>query len=118
MKFEFVEFTQTVDFLMGVHAYFSAPGIRPYVPIDKYKGYLLHISVVGGFHDDILALVLISKSSLPNGIIEFDVTTRQFTKVEAFSRPDKVYFLVIEPGYSSVAEQAIEAYEALRKPTP
>ncbi|PSN96494.1 hypothetical protein B9Q04_09460 [Candidatus Marsarchaeota G2 archaeon BE_D] len=112
LRFEFVEFSSAVDFLMGVHAYFSAPGIRPYVPVDQYRGYLLHISAIGDNQDELVVLVFISKSTLPSGIVEFDITTKQFAKVEAFSRPDKIYFLVIEPAYSTLANQAIQAYEA------
>lgn len=115
MKFEFVEFTSPVDFLLGVYAYFSAPGIRPYVPIDQYRGYLLYMSAIGGFDEEPVILVLISKNTLPPGIVEFDLTTKQFSKVEAASRPDKIYFLVVQPAYSTIANKAIEAYESLKK---
>ncbi|MEM3656408.1 MAG: hypothetical protein QXP58_07840 [Thermoprotei archaeon] len=115
MRFEFVEFSSATDFLMGVHAYFSAPGLRPYVPVDQYRGYLLHMSALGENQNEFVFLVFISKNTLPNGIIEFDITTKQFTKVEAFSRPDKIYFLVVEPAHSTLANQAIQAYEAQKK---
>lgn len=114
MRFEFVEFSTPVEFLMGVHAYFSAPGLRPYIPIDQYKGYLLHISSIGGYGEEPILLVFISKNTLPAGIIEFDMATKQFTKVEALTRPDKVYFMVVQPAYSTLADKAIKAYEALK----
>lgn len=113
MRFEFVEFSGTCDFLMGVYAYFSAPALRPYIPLDQYRGYLLYMSALTSSGEPVL-LVVICRGTLPAGIVEFDPSTKQYTKVEAISRPDKVYFMVVQPSRSTIADQAIEAYEALK----
>jgi hypothetical protein len=115
LRFEYVEFKGTVEFLIGVNAYFSAPGIRPYIPVDQYGGYLMHMTPITGGEEPVI-LVFIAKGSLPAGIVEFDLGTKSYTKVESITRPDKLYFVTIEPSYSSIAELAIREYEEKRKP--
>ncbi|MEM3670741.1 MAG: hypothetical protein QW767_03240 [Thermoprotei archaeon] len=110
MKFEFVEFGSLTDFLVGVNAYFSAPGIRPFVPLDLYKGYLMHMAPLASLQDDTVTLVFITKTVVQPGVVEFDPATKSHSKVDAISRPDKLYFVVIEPKLSTIADQALEAY--------
>lgn len=114
VHFEFVEFASVTDFLIGINAYFSAPGIRPFIPIDRYRGFLMHIAPLTS-SDEPIVLVFLTNATLPVGVIEFDATTKQYTKVESISRPDKLYFVVVEPKFSTIAEEAIKSFEELKK---
>lgn len=114
LKFEFVEFGTVQDFLIGVNAYFSAPGIRPFVPLDQYKGFLMHMTPLASFQDDASILVFITKSTLQPGIVEFDLATKTYVKVDSVARPDKLYFVIVEPQLSTLADQALDAYHALK----
>jgi hypothetical protein len=115
MKFEFVEFTSVSDFLLGVNAYFSAPGLRPFVPLDQYKGFLIHMTSLGNLQDELVMLVFIAKATLPQGTIEFDLITKQYSKVDSITRPDKLYFVITEPAFSTLAERAIDAFVSLKR---
>jgi hypothetical protein len=112
MRFEFVVFKSVVDLLSSVNAYFSAPGIRPFFALDSYRGYIMHLTALGTDRDEIVMLAFVTKGSIPAGIIEYDLVAKKFAQVENISRPDKLYFAVVEPQSSTVGDQVVAAYES------
>ena len=49
-----------------------------------------------------------TKGSLENGILEFDVPTKRYKKVESIERTDKTYFIVLSPKRNTIADAAIK----------
>ena len=52
--------------------------------------------------------MIYTKGELENGIIEFDVGTRSYKKVDVIERADKTYFVVQTPKRNTIADKAIE----------
>ena len=49
-----------------------------------------------------------TKGELENGILEFDVNTKSYKKVESIERSDKTYFVIMTPKRNTIADVAIE----------
>ena len=52
--------------------------------------------------------MIFTKGSLENGILEFDINTNTYKKVESMERADKNYFIVMSPKRNTIADAAIE----------
>jgi len=57
---------------------------------------------------DVTFLMVFTKGSLDNGILEFDINTNTYKKVESMERADKNYFIVMSPKRNTIADAAIE----------
>jgi hypothetical protein len=52
--------------------------------------------------------MIFTKGTLENGILEFDINTKSYKKVESIERADKTYFIVMSPKRNTIADAAIE----------
>jgi len=52
--------------------------------------------------------MIFTKGTLENGILEFDINTKTYKKVESIERADKTYFIVMSPKRNTIADAAIE----------
>jgi len=49
-----------------------------------------------------------TKGTLENQILEFDVNTKSYKKVESIERSDKTYFVIMTPKRNTIVDAAIE----------
>jgi hypothetical protein len=52
--------------------------------------------------------MIFTKGTLENGILEFDINTKTYKKVESIERADKTYFIVMSPKRNTIVDAAIE----------
>jgi len=52
--------------------------------------------------------MIYTKGTLENQILEFDVSTKTYKKVESIERSDKNYFVIMSPKRNTIADAAIE----------
>ena len=52
--------------------------------------------------------MIYTKGTLENGILEFDVNTKTYKKVESIERSDKTYFVIMSPKRNTIADAAIK----------
>ena len=105
MNVEFEEFDSIEDIFLYM-ACIATP-MKNVLPINSYKGYVcsnipLSHSETGTY------LMIYTKGTLENGILEFDVNTKTYKKVESIERSDKTYFIVMSPKRNTIADAAIE----------
>jgi hypothetical protein len=81
--------------------------MKNYLPINSYKGYICSIIPLSQ-SGDVTFLMVFTKGSLDNGILEFDINTNTYKKVESMERADKNYFIVMSPKRNTIADAAIE----------
>jgi hypothetical protein len=105
MNVEFEEFDSVEDIFMYMTS--VAPPMKNYLPINSYKGYICAIIPLSQA-DDGTYLMVYTKGSLENGILEFDINTKSYKKVESIERADKTYFIVMSPKRNTVADAAIK----------
>ena len=105
MNVEFEEFS-TVEEIFTYMASI-APPMKNYLPINSYKGYICSIIPLSQ-SGDATFLMVFTKGSLENGILEFDVNTKSYKKVESIERSDKTYFVIMTPKRNTIADKAIE----------
>ena len=105
MNVEFEEFS-TVEEIFTYMASI-APSMKNYLPINSYKGYICSIIPLSQ-SGDVTFLMVFTKGSLDNGILEFDINTNTYKKVESMERADKNYFIVMSPKRNTIADAAIE----------
>ena len=84
-----------------------APPMKNYLPINSYKGYICSIIPLSQSGGETFLMVF-TKGSLENGILEFDINTNTYKKVESMERADKNYFIVMSPKRNTIADAAIE----------
>ncbi len=106
MNIEYEEFENTEDLLMYLSS--VAPPMKNTMPINSYKGYVCSFIPIspGGSGDTFL--MIYTKGELENGIVEFDVATKSYKKVDVVERADKTYFVVQTPKRNTIADKAIE----------
>ena len=106
MNIEQEEFDSIEDILMYMSS--VAPPMKNTMPINSYKGYICSFIPLspGGSGDTFL--MIYTKGDLENGIIEFDVGTKSYKKVDVVERADKTYFVVQTPKRNTIADKAIE----------
>ena len=105
MNVEFEEFDSIEDIFMYMAS--VAPPMKNYLPINSYKGYVCAIIPMSQ-SGDVTYLMIYTKGSLDNGILEFDINTKSYKKVESIERADKTYFLVLSPKRNTIADAAIK----------
>ena len=105
MNVEFEEFDSIEDIFLYM-ACVASP-MKNILPINSYKGYIC--SIIPLSHSETVTyLMVFTKGTLENGILEFDVNTKTYKKVESIERADKTYFIVMSPKRNTIADAAIE----------
>jgi hypothetical protein len=105
MDVEFEEF-ETVEEIFLYMACVASP-MKNILPINSYKGYIC--SIIPLSHSDAdTYLMVYTKGTLENGILEFDVNTKTYKKVESIERSDKTYFVIMSPKRNTIVDAAIE----------
>jgi len=105
LDIEFEEFDSIEDIFLYMAS--IAPPMKNYLPINSYKGYIC--SIIPLSHSDTdTYLMIYTKGTLENGILEFDVNTKSYKKVESIERSDKTYFVIMSPKRNTIAAAAIE----------
>jgi len=105
MNIEFEEFDSIEDIFLYM-ACIATP-MKNVLPINSYKGYIC--SIIPLSHSETITyLMVFTKGTLENGILEFDVNTKTYKKVESIERSDKTYFIVMSPKRNTIADAAIE----------
>ena len=104
MNIEYEEFDSVEDiflYMAGV-----ATPMKNVLPINSYKGYICSIIPLSHSESDTY-LMIYTKGTLENGILEFDVNTKTYKKVETIERSDKTYFVIMSPKRNTIADAAI-----------
>ena len=105
MNIEFEEFDSIEDVFLYMAC--VATPMKNVLPINSYKGYIC--SLIPLTHSETVTyLMIFTKGTLENGILEFDVNTKNYKKVESIERSDKTYFIVMTPKRNTIADAAIE----------
>ena len=104
MNVEFEEFSSIEDLFQYMAA--IAPPMKNYLPINSYKGYICSIIPLSQLSETYL--MVYTKGSLEDGILEFDINTKSYKKVEQIETPDKAYFIIMSPKRNTIADAAIE----------
>ena len=105
MNVEFEEFGSVEDIFQYMAS--IATPMKNILPINSYKGYIC--SIIPLSHSDTdTYLMVYAKGSLENGILEFDINTKSYKKVEAIERADKTYFIIMSPKRNTIADAAIK----------
>ena len=105
MSVEFEEFDSVEDVFLYM-ASIASP-MKNILPINSYKGYICSILPLSQ-SDNQTYLMVYAKCSLENGILEFDINTKSYKKVELIERADKTYFIVMSPKRNTIADAAIK----------
>ncbi len=108
MQFDYEEF-QSVEEVMA-YLVTIAPLMKQIMTLHTYKGYtfaLLPFSPLSGDH----ILMVYAKKEIDQGLLEFDISTMKYRKVNAVERADKNYFIVTTPKVNTLADKAIENLE-------
>ena len=101
MNVEFEEFDSIEDIFLYM-ACIATP-MKNVLPINSYKGYICSIIPLSHSETDTYLMVF-TKGKLENGILEFDVNTKTYKKVESIERSDKTYFIVMSPKRITIAD--------------
>ena len=105
MNVEFEEFDSAEDLFLYLAC--VATPMKNILPINSYKGYIC--SIIPRSHSDAdTYLMVYANGTLENGILEFDVNTKSYKKVESIERSDKTYFVIMTPKRNTIADAAIE----------
>ena len=105
MNMEYEEFDSIEDIFLYMAC--IAQPMKSVLPINSYKGYIC--SIIPLSHSDAdTYLMVYTKGTLENGILEFDVNTKSYKKVETIERSDKTYFVVMSPKRNTIADAAIK----------
>jgi len=84
-----------------------APPMKNTMPINSYRGYICAFIPLSQFGGDTY-LMIYTKGSLDGKILEFDVSTNSYRKVDSIERADKTYFIVLTPKRNTIADSAID----------
>ena len=109
MKFEFEEFSTIEDVFLYLVS--VAPYMKQVMPVSSYKGYVFSIIPLSPLSGDVLMMVY-TKGSLDQGMVEFDVSTKKYKSVSSLERADKNYFIILSPKTATVADDAIAFLES------
>jgi len=105
MNVEFEEFDSVEDLFLYMAC--VATPMKNILPINSYKGYICSIIPLSHSNADTYLMVY-TKDTLENGILEFDVNTKSYKKVESIERSDKTYFVIMTPKRNTIVDAAIE----------
>jgi len=105
MNIEYEEFDSIEDIFLYMAC--VATPMKNILPINSYKGYIC--SIIPLSHSETVTyLMIFTRGTLENGILEFDVNTKTYKKVESIERSDKTYFVIMSPKRNTIADAAIE----------
>ena len=105
MNVEFEEFDSAEDLFLYMAC--GATPMKNILPINSYKGYIC--SIIPLSHSDAdTYLMVYTNGTLENQILEFDVNTKTYKKVESIERSDKTYFVIMSPKRNTIADAAIK----------
>lgn len=108
MNFEFEEFGSLEDIFVYMST--MAPPMKNTLPINSYKGYIFSMIPLNPTTGDNY-LVIYTKGSIKEKMVEFDLNLRKFKAVEMAERADKTYFVILTPKRNTIADEAIKALE-------
>jgi hypothetical protein len=105
MHVEYEEFETIPD----IFSYMSSvmPPMKNAMPINSYKGYVFSFIPLTHGNGDVY-LMIYTKGTLDGRILEFDISTNTYRKVNAIERADKTYFIVLTPKRNTIADEAIK----------
>jgi len=105
MHVEYEEFDTVED----IFRYMASviPPMKNTMPINSYKGYVFSIIPLSPSTGDVYLLIY-TKGKLDGKILEYDINTNSYKKVNAIERADKVYFIVMTPKRNTLVDQAIK----------
>ena len=104
MHVEYEEFEKVEDIFMYMSS--VAPPMKNTMPINSYKGFVFSFIPLNPTGD--VYLMIYTKGKLDGKILEFDINTCTYKKVESIERADKNYFIVLTPKRNTIADAAIE----------
>ncbi len=104
MHVEYEEFENVEDIFMYMSS--VAPPMKNTMPINSYKGFIFSFIPLNPAGD--VYLMIYTKGKLDGKILEFDINTNTYKKVESIERADKNYFIVLTPKRNTIADAAIE----------
>ncbi len=105
MQFDYEEF-ESIEEVMA-YLVTLAPVMKQIMTLHTYKGYtfaLIPVSPLAGDH----IMMVYAKKEVEQGLLEFDISTLRYRKVNAVERADKNYFIVTTPKVNTLADKAIE----------
>ena len=105
MNVEYEEFNSVEEVFLYMAC--VATPMKNILPINSYKGYICSIIPLNHSEKETY-LMIYTKGTLENGILEFDVNTKTYKKVESIERSDKTYFIIMSPKRNTIADAAIE----------
>ena len=105
MNVEFEEFDSVEDIFLYMAC--VATPMKNVLPINSYKGYICSIIPLSHSGTETY-LMIFTKGTLENGILEFDVNSKTYKKVETMERSDKTYFVIMSPKRNTIIDAAIE----------
>ena len=105
MNIEYEEFDSVEDIFLYMAC--VATPMKNVLPINSYKGYICSIIPLSHSESDTY-LMIYTKGTLENGILEFDVNTKAYKKVATIERSDKTYFVIMSPKRNTIADAAIK----------
>jgi hypothetical protein len=105
MHVEYEEFTSIED----IFSYMASvmPPMKNAMPINSYKGHVFAFIPLTHSNGDVY-LMIYTKGTLDGRILEFDINTNTYKKVNAIERADKTYFIVLTPKRNTIADEAIK----------
>ncbi len=105
MQFDYEEF-QSVEEVMA-YLVTIAPLMKQVMTLHAYKGYtfaLLPFSPLSGDH----ILMVYARREVEQGLLEFDISSMKYRKVNSVERADRNYFIVTTPKVNTLADKAID----------
>jgi len=105
MHIEYEEFESVEDIFMYMSS--VAPPMKNTMPINSYKGYVFSFIPLSPSTGDTYLLIY-AKGTLEGRILEFDMTSHSYKKVDSIERADKNYFVVLTPKRNTIADAALE----------
>ena len=105
MHIEYEEFESVEDIFMYMSS--VVPPMKNTMPINSYKGYVFSFIPLSPSTGDVYLLIY-TKGTLDGKILEFDINTHSYKKVNSIERADKTYFIVLTPKRNTIADVALE----------
>ena len=105
MHIEYEEFESVEDIFMYMSS--VVPPMKNTMPINSYKGYVFSFIPLSPSTGDVYLLIY-TKGKLDGKILEFDINTHAYKKVNSIERADKTYFIVLTPKRNTIADVALE----------
>jgi hypothetical protein len=105
MHVEYEEFENVEEIFMYMSS--VAPPMKNTMPINSYKGFVFSFIPLSPSTGDVY-LMIYTKGKLDGKILEYDINTNSYKKVETIERADKIYFIVLTPKRNTIADVALE----------